>query len=95
VKVKKVPTKVTIRVNRGLPPELKNESKSLKRGETTFRRKGEILLQSWKDTHLVNMISAIYDSTVVDVRRHDSAKKKPICVQQYNLFMKGVDKADQ
>ena len=32
----------TIRVNRGLPPEIKNESQSLKRGETTFRRKGEI-----------------------------------------------------
>jgi hypothetical protein len=36
----------TIRVNRGLPPDLKEESKSLKRGETTFRRKGDILLQS-------------------------------------------------
>src|SRR5215475_4372777 len=31
----------TIRVNRGLPSEMKNESQSLKRGETTFRRKGE------------------------------------------------------
>jgi hypothetical protein len=27
-----------IRVNRGLPPDLKEESKSLKHGETTFRR---------------------------------------------------------
>jgi len=52
------------RVNRGLPPEMKNES--LKRGETTSRRKGEIL-QSWRDTCVVNMISTIYDSTVVDV----------------------------
>ena len=34
----------TIRVNRGLPPEMKNESLSLKRGKTTFRRKAEILL---------------------------------------------------
>jgi hypothetical protein len=30
----------TIRVNRGLPPDLKKDSKSLKHGETTFRRKG-------------------------------------------------------
>jgi hypothetical protein len=31
----------TIRVNRGLPPDLKKESKSLKCGATTFRRKGD------------------------------------------------------
>jgi hypothetical protein len=28
----------TIRVNRGLPPDLKQDSKFLKHGETTFRR---------------------------------------------------------
>ena len=44
-------------MNRGLPPEMKNESQSLKRGETTFKKKGEILLQSWRDTRVVNMIS--------------------------------------
>ena len=67
----------TIRVNRGLPPEMKNESQSLKRGETTFRRKGEILLQSWRDTRVVNMISTIHDSTMVDVpRRNEEVKKK-------------------
>jgi hypothetical protein len=43
------------------PPEMKNESQSLKRGETTFRRKGEILLQSWRDTRVVNMISTIHE----------------------------------
>ena len=86
----------TIRVNRGLPPEMKNESQSLKRGETTFRRKGEILLQSWRDTRVVNMISTIHDSTMVDVpRRNEEVKKKPICIFQYNMFMKGVDRADQ
>ena len=68
----------TIRVNRGLPPEMK---KSLKRGETTFRRKGEILLQSWRETHVVNMISTIHDSTMVDVpRRNEEVKKKNLFV---------------
>ena len=86
----------TIRVNRGLPPEMKNESQSLKRGETRFRRKDEILLQSWRDTRVVNMISTIHDSTMVDVpRRNEEVKKKPICIFQYNMFMKGVDRADQ
>jgi hypothetical protein len=35
------------------------ESQSLKGGETTFRRNGEILLQSWRYTHVVNVISTI------------------------------------
>jgi len=86
----------TIRVNRGLSPEMKNESVSLKCGETTFRRKGEILLQSWRDTRVVNMISTIHDSTMVDVPwRNEEVKKKPFCIFQYNMFMKGVDRADQ
>ncbi|PNF23122.1 hypothetical protein B7P43_G06682, partial [Cryptotermes secundus] len=59
----------TIRVNRGLPPDLKEECKSLKRGETTFRRKGDILLQSWRDTRVVNMILTIHNSSMVDVQR--------------------------
>ena len=86
----------TIRVIRGLPPEMKNESQSLERGETTFRRKGEILLQSWRDTCVVNMIFTIHDSTMFDVpRRNEEIKKKPICIFHYNMFMKGVGRADQ
>ena len=85
----------TIRVNRGLPPEMKNESQSLKRGETTFRRKGEILLQSWRDTRVVSMISTIHNSRMVDVPWRNEVLEKPICIFQYNMFMKGVDKADQ
>jgi len=86
----------TIRVNRGLPPEMKNESQSLKRGETTFRRKGEILLQFTRDTRVDNVISRIHDSTMVDVpRRNEEVKKKTIFIFQYNIFMKGVDRANQ
>ena len=67
----------TIRVNRGLPPEMKNKSQSLKCGETTIRRKGEILLQSWRNTRVVNTISTIHDSTMVDVPwRNEEVKKK-------------------
>ena len=85
----------TIRVNRGLPPDLKEECKSLKRGETTFRRKGDILLQSWRDTRVVNMISTIHNSSMVDVQRRHGQVKKPVCISEYNMFMKGVDRANQ
>ncbi|PNF16120.1 hypothetical protein B7P43_G03265 [Cryptotermes secundus] len=83
----------TIRVNRGLPPDLKEECKSLKHGETTFRRKGDILLQSWRDTRVVNMISTIHNSSMVDVQRRHGQVKKPVCITEYNVFMKGVDKS--
>jgi len=42
------------------------------------------------------MISTIQDSTMIDVpRRNEEVKKKPICIFQHNMFMKGVDRADQ
>jgi hypothetical protein len=85
----------TIRVNRGFPPDLKQESVSLKRGETTFRRKGDLLLQSWRDTRVVNMISAIYNSSMVDVQKRRGQVKKPVRISDYNMFMIGVDRADQ
>ncbi|PNF28985.1 hypothetical protein B7P43_G15106 [Cryptotermes secundus] len=63
--------------------------------ETTFRRKGDILLQSSSDTHVVNMISTIHNLSIVDVQRRHGQVKKPVCISEYNMFMKGVDRADQ
>jgi hypothetical protein len=79
----------------GLPPDLKQESISLKRSEITCRRKGDILLQSWRDTCVVNMISTIHNSSMVDVQRRHRQVKKPVCISEYNMFMNGVDRADQ
>jgi hypothetical protein len=67
-------------VNRGLPPDLKDESQSLKRGETTFRRNGEILCQSWRDTRVVNMIFTIDNLSMVNVQRRHGEVKKAICI---------------
>jgi hypothetical protein len=82
-------------VNRGLPPYLKKDSKSLKCGETTFRRKGNVLLQSWRDTRVVNMISKIHNSSMVDVPVRKGGIKKPISISEYNMFMNGVDRANE
>ncbi|PNF14150.1 hypothetical protein B7P43_G17622, partial [Cryptotermes secundus] len=83
-----------IRVNRDLPPDLKEECKSLKCGETTFRRKGDILLQSWRDTCVVNMISTIHISSTVDVQRRHGHVKMPVCISEYNIVT-CFDRADQ
>jgi hypothetical protein len=52
----------TIRPNRGIPKDLKKEAKELKKGQSSFRRKDDVLVQVWNDKRLVRMISTIHDS---------------------------------
>jgi hypothetical protein len=84
-------------VNRGLPKDIIGEAKQLKKGEVTFRRNQEILLISYQDKRLVNMISTLHTAEVVQTtnRRTDVTKKKPKCIIDYNTHMHGVDTADQ
>ena len=87
----------TIRVNRGLPHELKNNR--LQRGQSIFRRKGDVLLQIWQSKREVRMISNIHSSELLESSNtdwHTNTKiMKPKCVIEYNNYMKGVDRADQ
>ena len=77
----------TIRVNRGLPPEMKNESQSLKVAKPHSGERVKFFFNP-------GGISTIHNSTMVDVpQRNEEVKKKPICIFQYNMFMKGVDRA--
>jgi len=87
----------TIRLNRGLPKDVTEEAKKLKKGDVTFRRDQEILLISHQNKRLVNMISTVHTAEVVETtnRRTGVAKKKPRCVIDYNSHMHGVDTADQ
>jgi len=72
----------TIRLNRGLPKDMIEEAKKLKKGEVTFRRDQEILLISHQDKRLVNMISTLHTAEVVETtnRRTGVVKKKPRCI---------------
>ena len=87
----------TIRVNRGLPKDLVQKAKMLKKGEVTFRRKEDVLLVSHQDKRLVNMISTLHIAAVVDdmSRSAGVAKKKPKCIVDYSAHMHGVDTGDQ
>ena len=66
--------------------------------QSAFRRKGDIIVQVWKDRRLVRR-STIHDATVVSTGRKDRKTnteiKEPYAVFQYNKFMKGVNRADQ
>jgi hypothetical protein len=71
-----------LRVNHGLPKDMLEEAKKLKKGEVTFRRKQDVLLVSHQDKRLVNMISKLHTAAVVDdwSRCTGVTKKKPECI---------------
>jgi hypothetical protein len=89
----------TMRPNRDIPKDLEKEVKGLKKGQSSFRRKGDILVQIWKDKRLVRMISTIHDSEHVHTGKKNQKTNEGISKQnfvvQYNKYMKGVDRADQ
>jgi hypothetical protein len=70
----------------------------LKKGQSAFWRKGDIVIEVWKNKRLGQMISMIHDTTIVNTGRKDRKTnmvvKKPYAVFHYNKFMKGIDKAD-
>jgi hypothetical protein len=70
----------------------------LKKGQSAFLRKGDIVIEVWKDERLVRLISMIHDTTFVNTGRKDGKTnmeiKKPYAVFQYSKFMKGIDRAD-
>jgi hypothetical protein len=89
----------TMRPNRCIPKDLEKEAKGLKKGQLSFRRKGDVLVQAWKDKRSVRMISTIHDSEHVHTGKKDQKTNEeisnPNCVVQYNKYVKGVDHADQ
>ena len=62
---KKIRVCGTIRENRGLPIELKDNMKKMKKGEIIFRRKSEILLLVFKDKRAVKKISTIHSAEMM------------------------------
>ena len=79
----------------GVPACLKDVQ--LTENSTTFLRKKNVLVQAWKTKKkMLYMISTVYRATIVDVdTRRNRRTTKPICVIDYNKYMKGVDRADQ
>ena len=76
----------TIRANRGIPRDLEGEVTRSKKGQSAFLRKGNVMVQVWKDKRLVRMISMIHEATVVNTGRKDRKRnmeiKKPYAVVQ-------------
>lgn len=82
----------TIRKNRGLPDCLKIVS--LKNGQTTFRRKKDILLQVWQSKKTVNIISTIHSAEMKESQNIDRKTKQKI-IKPNALIDYNQDRADQ
>ena len=76
-------------MNHGLPKDMIEEVKKLKKGEVTFCRNQEILLISHQDKRLVNMISTLHKAEVIETtsRRTSVAKKNPKCIIYYSTVL--------
>jgi hypothetical protein len=73
-----------------------NNTKNTEKRGMTFRRDGEILLLSWVDKKPINMISTMHSTDMTDTTdKFGRRKTKPGCVADYNVFIQGVDNADQ
>ena len=88
----------TVRANRDILCDIEWEDQCLNKGQSALRRKGDEMVQMWKDKRLVRMISIIHDTTIMNTRRRDMKTnvevKKPNAVVQYSKFMKAIDRAD-
>lgn len=94
----------TILDNRkNFPAELKKKNKKLKKGDPPlFARHDKILAATWQDSKRVNLISTVHGNDVIEKRKRSKADpsgfvtlQKPLCVEDYNKHMGGVDQFDQ
>ena len=86
-----------MRANRGILCDIEGEDQCLNKGQSALRRKGDEMVQMWKDKRLVRMISMIHDATIMSTRRDMKTNmeiKKPDAVVQCSKLMKAIDRAD-
>ena len=72
------------------------------KGDITTYQDGNILGLKWKDKRYVLVLSTIHDSSMVSKQRRTrqaaggvEVVQKPAVIEDYNIYMGGVDKSDQ
>ncbi|KAJ8334020.1 hypothetical protein SKAU_G00413390 [Synaphobranchus kaupii] len=85
---------------RGMPPQLRDMR--LKPGDTPiFSTNPPLLTASFRDAGTVTVLCTEHDTTVISKRVRCKGPtgfrniQKPLCIEEYNRYMGGVDRADQ
>ena len=80
----------------------KNFHRQMKKGESIMRHKDKVMVLYWRDKRVVRMINTIHPHDTVLIKEREKGKgaaliqkEKPVCVDEYNRFMNGVDRMDQ
>ena len=90
----------TVRSNRkGLPTGL-DKLKMKEQGQSTIKQKGDMRITVWRDKKNISILSTNCDgdATSVGRKQKDGSIKEvpcPLPVKLYNMYMNGVDHADQ
>ena len=91
----------TLQSNRGEPAEISKPSK-MKKGEIIAKDNGKVMVLAWMDKRVVKVISTKQHAKVSTIKRRIQGKhgeteeiKKPICMNDYNAHMSGMDQVDQ
>jgi hypothetical protein len=92
----------TVRLDRkGLPPDIKEAGKRLRKGERTGWQRGNLSCLAWKDKRLVYFLTNHMGVDIMvsfDQQRGEDTTitvTKPKVVHEYNLHRGGVDTIDQ
>lgn len=88
----------TVRANsRGMPAEITKAK--LKVGETTYRRKGDVLAVAFREKQTqkkpVILLSTRFPAENVTKEKRGKEVTKPVMVTHYNKYMGGVDVSDK
>ena len=97
----------TARVNRqGMPEEWKisRKGKSVKmnKGDVRTKKLDRVMALQWQDKRVITMLTTIHDDQMISKKRRSRFGKdneenvdKPLCIEEYNKHMGGVDRSDQ
>lgn len=85
----------TLRKNRKGNPKIVVDCK-LRKGESIFRKKKNVMVLKWKDKRDVLMITTLHGpGSEKTTNKRGAAQEKPSVVVDYNKHMSGVDRSDQ
>ena len=83
-------------MRKGLPKSVTPKNIKLKKGESVFQRKGNILCLKWCDKRMATLISSVHQAVEMKVKANFMGQPfiKPFLVHDYNIRMGGVDLSD-